>query len=1150
MKKTRNKVVFAILLALSLTALSPQIRALGASSQASPQLIRQIGLRQPPIFTAFSHDGKLVAIVRSANGPAFRSSGIIDVWDLKSRRLIHSEALRAFVLAFAPDDRTLIAAGVHDGVQTICTYDLKTWKCLSAIPKSGFIKAFRFSPDGHTLAVIAQSDIMLCDYRTGRRLHSIMRHIDTVSDQIVVFSPDGSILATSFGRMFGGREVELWSVQSGLLNNNTLSLKDDLRKLVFSVDGKQIATIESTMTQFWNVATCKPAAPEIIANVPEVAGSGIVDVDPDASLPKAPDRSSIMGEGNSLNVSVDDGEKILLAHSDIVTPNGIAFSVDGKTLYQVGKFALSNAPVQPHTSTFSASDGRTVYQSSSSSSDPPANETQGKANDTSGQVIEWDLRTGQMTGQLLAGASAFVSVQPDAKGDRLLIQDERGALWIEDIETKKIRCVLREDPSSSSTQAAISPDGVSIAVSHTHKKANLPPLTFENRYLPRDEADLQIVSVNDGRILKQLHIAARICDSLAFSPDSATLISHSEQPCEAVFWDVATGEVRRTIPTGKSANRVDISPETGLIVADTTIWNVAVREPSKPVQGGDDTYWELKFAAKSTLLAGSSSSGDVGIWNVADGRRQCLFSELIDDNLPAIVSPDGRSLAVLNDYGAIDIYDIARRRIRATLQAFGDSSLPARTVHWLAFTPDGYFSGSPGAEHYLSWQVDGTPIVDKDILTGFYNPAAIRAALTGRNRPAPRLQKSLTMARPTHTVQASAVVPAQRPPVAIAGELWPADAGIPLETPPNGGDVDARNLSSLLSDNRMYFNDDVRKKIGSAITAAIAAGADPNTQGGWGLSPLMFFSEFGDTAQVKALLPRHVQLDLGNEHNSTALILAATEGHGDIVDLLIEAGADFKDLKGHSLLHPRADRAALTAEMLNLFQTYYDSWTDSDAGGYDGEGRVFLLVKLGADPNVKGPRGRPVMFHMSRQRTIAALRSLGADIDARDDVGYTPLMRAEASGRWSIARNLLEQGANPNATAPDDTPLAIAAGSTNGLECVNWLLDHGADPNSARHTLKDNRTALITAAECHNLSTVKVLVAHGANVNASDRGNSVLGSAVNNNDFEMVRFLLEKGANPDFKNEDGKSLIQVAKENDPIDEFGIVAALAAANRKK
>ena len=153
---------------------------------------------------------------------------------------------------------------------------------------------------------------------------------------------------------------------------------------------------------------------------------------------------------------------------------------------------------------------------------------------------------------------------------------------------------------------------------------------------------------------------------------------------------------------------------------------------------------------------------------------------------------------------------------------------------------------------------------------------------------------------------------------------------------------------------------------------------------------------------VQVLLERGAQQDLKNvynaeyEHNengsetsgSTPLHLAAAGGHKDVVELLLEKGAEpnqAQDGDGWTPLHIVAD---------NHKDTYWHKCDQCD----DLKDSVKLLLDAGSDPN----RG--------------------------DYVGYTPLHLAVNSYDKVVVQLLLDAGADPNkASAKGGTPLMWAA---------------------------------------------------------------------------------------------------------------------------
>ena len=112
---------------------------------------------------------------------------------------------------------------------------------------------------------------------------------------------------------------------------------------------------------------------------------------------------------------------------------------------------------------------------------------------------------------------------------------------------------------------------------------------------------------------------------------------------------------------------------------------------------------------------------------------------------------------------------------------------------------------------------------------------------------------------------------------------------------------------------------------------------------------------------------------------------------------------------------------------------------------------VRTCLDAGADPNARNEDG-DTPLHIAawngQTEAIAALLDAGADPNARNEDGDTPLHIAAWNGQTEAIAALLDAGADPNARNEDgDTPLHIAA--WNGqTEAIAALIDAGADPNA------------------------------------------------------------------------------------------------------
>jgi len=136
------------------------------------------------------------------------------------------------------------------------------------------------------------------------------------------------------------------------------------------------------------------------------------------------------------------------------------------------------------------------------------------------------------------------------------------------------------------------------------------------------------------------------------------------------------------------------------------------------------------------------------------------------------------------------------------------------------------------------------------------------------------------------------------------------------------------------------------------------------------------------------------------------------------------------------------------------------------------------------------------------------------------------LFDAVKEGDIAKVKNLLIRGANVNAKDKDGrTPLHHAA-TIGHVEIARFLLERGANVNAKD---KDGRTPLHHAATIGHVEIARFLLERGANVNAKGKnGNTPLHYAVRNGHVEVVNLLLENGANPEIKGEFGDTPLDLA----------------------
>ncbi|MGA7412046.1 MAG: ankyrin repeat domain-containing protein [Bryobacteraceae bacterium] len=168
------------------------------------------------------------------------------------------------------------------------------------------------------------------------------------------------------------------------------------------------------------------------------------------------------------------------------------------------------------------------------------------------------------------------------------------------------------------------------------------------------------------------------------------------------------------------------------------------------------------------------------------------------------------------------------------------------------------------------------------------------------------------------------------------------------------------------------------------------------------------------------------------------------------------------------------------------------------------------------------------LFRSIRAGDMSEVQNLlrqGADLNARDEHGATPLMYAAQYSTAECMKLLLDKGANPNAKNKFGAT-ALIWGAHDAAK-VRILIASGVDVNAQANS---GRTALMSAAATVGAAdAVKELLAAGADVKARDSMNrGAIAAAADAGDVAILRQLLAKGGDPNESAQFGSALINVS----------------------
>lgn len=224
--------------------------------------------------------------------------------------------------------------------------------------------------------------------------------------------------------------------------------------------------------------------------------------------------------------------------------------------------------------------------------------------------------------------------------------------------------------------------------------------------------------------------------------------------------------------------------------------------------------------------------------------------------------------------------------------------------------------------------------------------------------------------------------------------------------------------------------------------------------------------------------------------------------------------------------------------------------------------KVKLFLQAGIDPNTRYMKDSSDRYYYGKPALMIAtmlgeedivkilLEDSRININALDNSQCNVLWRVSDSGKGALVKSLVEKGANVNYFEPKDgnDPLSYAV-YKNQKEVVKALVENGA--NIKRLSPKYKTSILDVAVICKSGEDMfKTLIQLGADVNAVDGDGCtpLYGALLESNNLEMIKVLVDNGANVNFMRKNTSCLL-VAKNNISRDKQKIVDYLIAHGAK-
>ncbi|VUC25990.1 unnamed protein product [Clonostachys rosea] len=318
---------------------------------------------------------------------------------------------------------------------------------------------------------------------------------------------------------------------------------------------------------------------------------------------------------------------------------------------------------------------------------------------------------------------------------------------------------------------------------------------------------------------------------------------------------------------------------------------------------------------------------------------------------------------------------------------------------------------------------------------------------------------------------------------------------------------------------------------GAVVQTLLEIGADPDSADELGQTPVAAAAEGGHLQAVESLLARDADIGIKTCYGKNILMFAADGRNDAVMRVLSSHNEGFEsafDLSSISASMMQHEFAHSTRTIMGSIKDG-DSSAEAERGDVadKARGKANIQTTDGtnaiagvSDPSGGGPGQSEFEIELvelaekGMRAAVVRLIQAGHPTDKMDRRGYLALGTAAVNGHVSMVRTLLDHGADLNLKDGLGRTAIWWAAYNGWYEVANVLLDAGAKLSIADDVLQ--LTPLMAATYRGRARVLKLLLEESDMELTEKHGFSALGLAVQFQHVDVVKLLLESGANVEY----------------------------------
>jgi WD40 repeat protein/energy-coupling factor transporter ATP-binding protein EcfA2 len=551
-----------------------------------------------------------------------------------------------------------------------------------------YVVGLSFTPDGKRLAAAYgtaypdDNTVWIWDSDSGNRLRVLKENLSAVRS--IVFSTDGKRLAS-----VSDEDIRLWDAETG---RELMVLQGNFSDSTafFNSDGSLLTLSSKNTVRFLNPETGKELKAFTLKR------DGIV-----GSVSFRPDGKKLAAEADEATVRIFDIETgnelyvLKTVSGDKYNVGSMDFSPDGRKLAAV----YDNAVVRiwnietGKELTLSPSFRNPVFVVTFSRDGKRLAAASAWENDPDGEIRIWDVETGNLLKVLNRKAGGVNSMAFSPNGKRLASGDtDEVRLW--DIGINETQNVLSGHDDNINS-VAFSPDGKILASASSDKTVRL-------------------WDVKTGGELRNLKGHSDAVTDVAFSPDGKMLASVSADKTVRL-WDMKSGKSFSVLTGCSYSTSVSFSTDGNMLAStdndSVLLWDIKTRKELRNLKGHNEMVIDIAFSHDGKILASASKDKTIRLWDIKNGKEISIFNGHNDTVNSVAFSPDGTMLASASSDETIRLWDVKNGKEISVFKGHNNA------VNSIAFSPDGTILASGEKSDHFDYKWDN-PVRLWDVKSG------------------------------------------------------------------------------------------------------------------------------------------------------------------------------------------------------------------------------------------------------------------------------------------------------------------------------------------------------------------------------------------------------------------------------------------------